>query len=88
MALAAVEALAAEGRSDVLVYGVDFTDDARAAIKEGTMTGSMSYSSVKYTHAAIQMAIAMINGTEYADTIYLPLTLANVDNVNDLDNWK
>ena len=34
------------------------------------------------------MAIAMINGTEYADTIYLPLTLANVDNVNDLDNWK
>jgi len=87
MALAAVEALAAEGRSDVLVYGVDLTGDARAAIKEGTMTGSMSYSSVKYTQAALKMAVAMIQGTEYADPIYLPLTLAHVDNVNDLDNW-
>lgn len=87
MALAAVEALAAEGKTDVLVYGVDLTDDARAAIKDGTMTGSMSYSSVKYTQAALKMAVAMIAGTEYASPIYLPLTLVSVDNVNDLDNW-
>ncbi|QNL44673.1 substrate-binding domain-containing protein [Oscillibacter hominis] len=88
MALAAVEALGAEGRSDVLVYGVDFTDDARAAMKEGTMTGSMSYSSVKYTEAALKMAIAMAQGTEYADPIYLPLTLVSVDNVSQMDDWK
>lgn len=87
MALAAVEALTAEGKTDVLVYGVDLTDDARAAIKDGTMTGSMSYSSVKYTQAALKMAVAMIAGTEYASPIYLPLTLVSVDNVNDLDNW-
>lgn len=88
MALAAVEALAAENRSDVLVYGVDFTDDARTALKDGTMTGTMSYSSVKYTQAALEMAIAMAQGTTYADPIYLPLTLATVDNVNQLDDWK
>lgn len=88
MALAAVEALTAEGRNDVLVYGVDFTDDARAAMKEGTMTGSMSYSSVKYTDGALKMAIAMAQGEEYTDPIYLPLTLVSVDNVNQLDNWK
>lgn len=87
MALAAVEALAAEGKTGVLVYGVDLTGDARAAIKDGTMTGSMSYSSVKYTEAALTMAAAMIAGTEYDAPIYLPLTLVNVDNVNDLDNW-
>lgn len=87
MALAATEALAAEGKTGVLVYGVDLTDDARAAIKDGTMTGSMSYSSVKYTEAALNMGIAMIAGIEYASPIYLPLTLVNVDNVNDLDNW-
>lgn len=88
MALAAAEALAAEGVEGVLIYGVDFTADARAAIKEGTMTGSMSYSSVKYTEAALKMACAMIAGTEYAEPIYLPLTLASVDNVNELDAWN
>ena len=88
MALAAVEALAAENRSDVLVYGVDFTDDARAALKSGTMTGTMSYSSVKYTQAALEMAIAMAQGTTYSNPIYLPLTLVTVDNVNQLDDWK
>ena len=81
-------ALAAEGVEGVLIYGVDFTADARAAIKEGTMTGSMSYSSVKYTEAALKMACAMIAGTEYAEPIYLPLTLASVDNVNELDAWN
>ena len=33
MALATVEALQAEGRIDVMVYGVDDTDDANAAGK-------------------------------------------------------
>lgn len=87
MALAAVEALEAENRTDVLVYGVDFTDDARAALKEGKMTGSMSYSSVKYTEAALQLAVAIAQGKEYADPIYLPLTLVTCDNVAELDDW-
>ena len=88
MALAATEALAAEGKEGVLVYGVDFTDDAHDAIKAGTMTGSMSYSSARYTKAALQMAIMLHEGTEFDSYIYLPLTLVNVDNVNDLDGWK
>ena len=87
MALAAVEALTAEGRTDVLVYGVDFTADAREALKAGTMTGTMSYSSVKYTEAALKLAIAIAQGKEYTEPIYLPLTLVTVDNVAELDNW-
>lgn len=88
MALAAVEALEAEDKQGVLVYGVDFTDDAREAIKEGRMTGTMSYSSAKYTEAALKLAVAICQGREYADPIYLPLTLVTVDNVNDLDDWR
>ena len=87
MALAAVEALAAEGRTDVLVYGVDFTADAREALKAGTMTGTMSYSSVKYTEAALKLAVAIAQGKEYAEPIYLPLTLVTKENVAELDNW-
>ena len=88
MALAAVEALAAEGKEGVLVYGVDFTDDAREAIKAGTMTGSMSYSSARYTKAALQMAVMLNEGHTFDSYVYLPLTLVNVDNVNDLEGWK
>lgn len=88
MALAVTEALAAEGKTDVLVYGVDFTNDAREAIKAGTMTGSMSYSSERYTKAALQMAVLLNEGTVFESYIYLPLTLVNVDNVNDLEGWK
>lgn len=88
MALAASEALAAEGKEGVLVYGVDFTGDAREAIKAGTMTGSMSYSSERYTKAALQMAVMLNEGTTFDNYIYLPLTLVTVDNVNDLEGWK
>ncbi len=88
MALAAVEALKAENIDGVYVYGVDLTDEARASIKEGGMTGSMSYSSAKYTAAALQMAIMLKEGQEITDFVYLPLTLANTDNINDLEGWK
>ena len=88
MALASVEALAAEGKTGVLVYGVDFTDDARTAIQAGTMTGSMSYSSERYTKAALQMAVMLNEGHVFESPVYLPLTLVNVDNVNDLEGWK
>lgn len=88
MALSAVEALAAEGKEGVLVYGVDFTGDAKAAIEAGAMTGSMSYSSERYTKAALQMAVMLNEGETFDSPVYLPLTLVHVDNVNDLDGWK
>ena len=46
-----------------------------------------SYSSVKYTEAALKLAIAIAQGKEYAEPIYLPLTRVTVDNVAELDNW-
>ena len=88
MALAVVEALAAEGKDGVLIYGVDFTNDAREAMKEGAMTGSMSYSSERYTKAALQMAVMLNEGQAINGRVYLPLTLVTTDNVNDLEGWK
>lgn len=88
MALAAVEALNAAGRSDVLVYGVDFTDDARASMKAGKLTGSMSYSSALYTKAALRMALHLARGGKYDGNVYLPLTLITRDTVHDFDGWK
>lgn len=88
MALAASEALEAEGKKDVLIYGVDYTKDAQEALKEGRMTGTMSYSSQGYCRAALQMAILLHDGKEFDENIYLPLTLITVDNIEEMQGWK
>lgn len=88
LALAAVQALTELGNSNVLVYGVDYTSDAKAAIEDGTMMGSMTYSSAIYTKAAISMAMNLAQGGSYDEPLYLPLTLVTQDNVADMDGWK
>ena len=52
------------------------------------MTGSMSYSSERYTKAALQMAVMLNEGQAIKGRVYLPLTLVTTDNVNDLEGWK
>ncbi|MGI6441658.1 MAG: substrate-binding domain-containing protein [Peptoniphilaceae bacterium] len=88
MALAAVEALKSEGREDVLVYGVDFTDDAKAAIQAGEMTGSVTYSTEIYTQAGLMMAMKIAQGQELTEPVYCPLTLVTVDTVDQYEDWR
>ncbi|WP_102400408.1 substrate-binding domain-containing protein [Haloimpatiens massiliensis] len=88
MALAATEALKSIGRNDVLVYGVDFTKDAKASIKEGTMMASVTYSSQVYTKAALLMAMKAAQGHKLSKAVYSPLTLVTQDNIKDYENWK
>lgn len=88
MALAAVRALQEMGNEDVMVYGVDYTSDAKAAIEEGTMMGSMTYSSTIYTKAAEEMAMLIAQGKKFEEPVYLPLTLVNQDNVADFEGWR
>ena len=88
MALAAVQALQEMGNEDVMVYGVDYTSDAKAAIEEGTMMGSMTYSSAIYTKAAEEMAMLIAQGKTFEEPVYLPLTLVTQDNVTDFKGWK
>ncbi len=88
MALAAVRALQEMGNEDVMVYGVDYTSDAKAAIEDGTMMGSMTYSSAIYTKAAEEMAMLMVQGKNFDEPVYLPLTLVNQDNIADFEGWR
>lgn len=88
MALAAVQALQEMGNENVMVYGVDYTSDAKAAIEEGTMMGSMTYSSAIYTKAAEEMAMLIAQGKTFQEPVYLPLTLVTQDNVADFEGWK
>lgn len=88
MALAAVEALKAEGKSDVLVYGVDFIADAQTAIKAKEMMGTMTYSSAIYTKAAELYAMKLLQGQTVEGPIYTPITLVTQDNIEKFDDWK
>lgn len=88
MALAAVQALQEMGNEDVLVYGVDYTTNAKKAIEDGTMMGSMTYSSAIYTKAAEEMAMLIVQGKTFDEPVYLPLTLVTQDNVADFEGWK
>ena len=88
MALAAVQALQEMGNEDVLVYGVDYTTKAKKAIEDGTMMGSMTYSSAIYTKAAEEMAMLIVQGKTFDEPVYLPFTLVTQDNVADFEGWK
>ena len=88
MALASVQALQEMGNEDVLVYGVDYTTNAKKAIEDGTMMGSMTYSSAIYTKAAEEMAMLIVQGKTFDEPVYLPLTLVTQDNVADFQGWK
>lgn len=89
MALAAVEALETAGKKDgVIVYGVDFTEEAQAAIKEGRLDGSITYSPSVYTKAALLLSLKVVQGQEIEGPVYSPLAIVNQENVDDFDGWK
>lgn len=88
MALAAIRALDEMDKKDVLVYGVDFIDDAKTSMKNEELTGTMTYSQALYTEAAEKMALVLAQGKELKAPVYLPLALVTQDNVDDFDDWK
>ena len=88
MALAAAEALEAAGKlDDVVIYGVDFIEEAQAAIKAGRMTGSVAYPCSVYAKAALILAMKVADGQK-VEPVYAPLTVVNVDNVAEFEGWK
>ncbi len=89
MALAAVEALeTAEKRDGVIIYGVDFTDEAQEAIIAGRLDGSITYSPAVYTKAALLLSSKIIQGHEVTEPVYCPLAIVNRDNINEYDGWE
>ncbi len=89
MALGAVEALEDEGiKDDVIVYGVDFTDEAKTSIEEGKLNGSITYSPKAYTKAAVILAQKIIQGHDIKESIYSPLLVVNQENIELFSDWE
>ena len=65
MALGAAAAIEAAGRtvgSDIYLLGVDALDECQEMVKAGTMTGTVLNDHIGQSHAAVDAAIAALNG--------------------------
>jgi ribose transport system substrate-binding protein len=74
MALGALKALEAAGRSKVMIIGFDATDDALAAVKAGTMTATVAQKPALIGSSGVDIAAKIIN-KETVDA-YIPVELA------------
>lgn len=75
MALGAVEALEAAGMSDVMVVGFDATNDAVAAVEEGTMAATVAQKPNEIGISAVDTAQAVLDGETVEEFVPVELEL-------------
>jgi len=82
MALGALEAIAAAGRTGrIRVIGFDALDDAKKAIAAGTMEASVAQFPSEMGRAAIESGVKVIHGEKVPADIKVKLELVKKDNV-------
>jgi len=81
MALGALEAISAAHRTgSIKVVGFDALDDAKKAIADGTMAGSVAQFPAEMGRVAIESAVKVIRGEKIPDDIKVKLELVTRDN--------
>src|SRR6266542_6895628 len=82
MALGAIEAIAATGRTGkIRVIGFDALDDAKTAIAAGTMAASVAQFPSEMGRAAVESAVKVIRGEAVPPDIKVKLELVTKDTV-------
>jgi ribose transport system substrate-binding protein len=82
MALGAIEAIAAAGRTGrIRVIGFDALDDAKKAIAAGTMEASVAQFPSEMGRVAVESAVKVIRGETVSPDIKVKLELVTKDNV-------
>ncbi len=79
MALGAYEAIAQAGRTDIIIVGFDANDDAKEAIKEGKMLGSIAQYPDSMGVIALETALAALAGETPDKYIKSPLNVVTKD---------
>ncbi len=84
MALGALKAVEdAKLQDQILVYGLDATDEALAAVKDGRLKATVSQSTALQGLNAMQAAFDLVNGKEVPAEILVEFTLITIDNVDE-----
>ncbi|OFK58862.1 D-ribose ABC transporter substrate-binding protein [Globicatella sp. HMSC072A10] len=86
MALGAIEAVNAFGKvpgEDILVTGFDATDDAKQAVKDGTMAVTVEQKPFDMGKLAVETAVKMLKGETVEKEIPTDVTLLDKETVED-----
>ncbi|CAM3699048.1 substrate-binding domain-containing protein [Isoptericola cucumis] len=83
MALGAVQALGDRAGDDVAVVGFDGTDDALAAVQEGTMVATIAQQPVELGKQAVEVMSQVLAGESVDAEIPVPVETVTSDNVAD-----
>lgn len=82
MALGAVRAIAAAGKTDqIKVYGIDAVDDAIAALKAGEMSATVQQQPALQMETALESAMKHLAGEEVEARVNIPLKLLIPDDI-------
>jgi len=82
MALGAIEAIAAAGKTDdIIVVGFDAVEDAREAIRQGTLAASVAQHPFEMGKLAIISARSLIDGRDIPAFLPVKIDLITVSNV-------
>lgn len=89
MALAAVEAVESAGKKgQVIIVGVDFIPQARKAIEEGRLAGSVAQSPFLVGEMCGRTAIAAVMKKDIPQDMFIPIILVSKENIHQMADWK
>lgn len=82
MALGALSACKAAGRTDVVIGGVDGLDDAVEAVKNGEQGVSVLQDSAGQGAGSVKVAVQIVKGEKYEEDTRIPFRAITKDNVD------
>jgi D-allose transport system substrate-binding protein len=89
MALAALEAIEAAGKKgQVIVVGIDLIPEAKDAIAQGRLAGSVAFSPFVIGEMVTRAAVAVSSGKKVPESLFVSSILATKENIHLLSDWK
>jgi ABC-type sugar transport system substrate-binding protein len=82
--VAAAEYAKSQGRDEILFFAVDYPEDARRAIQEGTLTATVSQSPALLSELAVNAADKALRGEAVDQKIIIKTPLVTKDNVEEM----
>lgn len=83
MAMGALDACEANGRTDIVICGIDAIDDAVQAVADGRLSGTILQDAKGQAETVLDVAVKVAMGEEVEELYYVPFQLITIDNVAD-----
>jgi ABC-type sugar transport system substrate-binding protein len=75
-------------KSQTIIVGVDFIDEAREAIRNGLMDASVAFSPATVARVVLRDALKVLKGEKIPDKFSVPSFLINRENLDSWGDWE